>query len=125
MANSMGFATSIREVKDFLVEHQAKVSEFADLARQPNPLTNSDSIQLGAEIDHEQLVIQTIKYGSVADRAGLKPRDRIVAINGQRMRSAYRLTQFIENMQNEPTEAEFIIEREGEELEISVDFTRS
>ncbi|MGB0562789.1 MAG: S1C family serine protease [Spirulinaceae cyanobacterium] len=124
MSNGIAFAVSIGEVTAFLDENQDKIRQAAHFARQPDPVTSLGLAQLGVEINNE-LLIHTVSYGSAADRAGLKPLDRIIAVNGRRMRLHRLFKNFLATMQNEPAEAEFTIERDGERQEILVDFTQS
>ncbi|MGB0562817.1 MAG: S1C family serine protease [Spirulinaceae cyanobacterium] len=119
----IGFATSVAQVKAFLGQHQAAIASAAAQARQPRPSLPSpapqEPVQLGIEITAD-LIIRGVERGSVAERVGLQPGDRLIAINRQRVRSVRELQQF---MQSQPRQALLTIARYRRLATVQVDFT--
>ncbi|MEM8638416.1 MAG: trypsin-like peptidase domain-containing protein [Cyanobacteria bacterium P01_G01_bin.54] len=119
----IGFATSVERVKAFLDQHQAAIAEAATQARQPQPSLPipepQEPVQLGIEITPD-LIIRGVARGSIAERVGLQPGDRLIAINQQRIRSLRDLQQFI---QSQPSQALLTIARYRRLATVQVDFT--
>lgn len=79
----IGFATSVEIARQFIQTAQANRNRpgSGSVATTPAP---RQQVRLGVVID-ENLAIQDIQAGSLADRIGLRPGDRILAANGQRL----------------------------------------
>jgi serine protease Do len=83
----IGFATSAIVARDFIQNNRNRTP--TTIASAP---TNT---RLGVVLDARTLVIQGIERGSLADRVGLRPGDRLLAINGQRLYQAEELQKFL------------------------------
>lgn len=83
----IGFATSAIVARDFIQNNRNRTP--ASVAAVPS------NTRLGVVLDSRTLVIQGIEQGSLADRVGLRPGDRLLAINGQRLYSAEELQEFL------------------------------
>lgn len=87
----IGFATSADAARTLIARSQNAIAS----GTRPNPLPEREQPRLGVEIA-PNLVVQSIERGSVADRVGLRPGDRIVAINRRRLRSVGEILAFME-----------------------------
>ncbi len=76
----IGFATSAPTVRTFL-------------AQAPQSSTGP---RLGVTIDAQTFVIQEIARNSIASRAGLRPGDRILAVNNQPLRDVQELIDYLD-----------------------------
>lgn len=104
----IGFATNLSAVLAFLDREQEAIAQATQLARQPQPTaprlppTNQRSarspepVTLGIEITSD-LIIRAVESGSVADTSGLRPGDRIVAIDRRRVLSVRDIQAFLQN----------------------------
>jgi regulator of sigma E protease len=63
------------------------------------------------------VVIDRVAPGAAADRAQLKPGDRIVAMNGEQIRNSEQATQYIREFKGE--QLRLTIERDGKQIEIA------
>ncbi|MCS6958653.1 MAG: trypsin-like peptidase domain-containing protein [Pseudanabaenaceae cyanobacterium SKYGB_i_bin29] len=77
----IGFATSAIAARNFI--HQT--------ANRPTPPPESRGQRLGVTIDTQTFTIQEINPNSIASRVGLRPGDRILAINNQPLRDVQEL----------------------------------
>jgi len=73
---------------------------------------------LGIQLDAD-MEIQDVVKDSLAEKAGLKPGDRLVKLNGVQIGDTIMLVQA---MQSAPKESKLIVRREGKELEVAVTF---
>lgn len=72
---------------------------------------------IGAFPDATPIVASLVK-GDVAEKAGLKPGDLLLAVNGERMTQPAQLTEAISKNADKPTD--ILIRREGQEMHINV-----
>jgi regulator of sigma E protease len=63
------------------------------------------------------VVIDSVAQGAAADRAQLKPGDRILAMDGEQIRNSEQATQYIREFKGE--QIRLTIEREGKQIEIA------
>ncbi|MDY6785421.1 MAG: trypsin-like peptidase domain-containing protein [Cyanobacteriota bacterium] len=94
----IGFATSANAARAFVAQSQNAIASGArpnPSGTRPNPLPERGQPRLGVEIA-SNLVVQSIERGSLAHRLGLRPGDRIVAINRRRLRNVRQLLAFLE-----------------------------
>ena len=63
------------------------------------------------------VIINGIVPGAAADRAQLKPGDRLISINGEQIRNSEQATQYIREFKGE--ELRIVVEREGRQVEIA------
>jgi serine protease Do len=87
----IGFATSATIARDFIETNRNR--NPGTIATSPAPVPANT--RLGVVLDARTLTIQGIERGSLADRAGLRPGDRLLAINGQRLYRATDLQAFL------------------------------
>ncbi len=97
----IGFATSAVTASQFIAQNRNRVDDGAAVARSnPTPdISRGDSDnspRLGVAVD-QTLVIQSVEAGSVASELGLKPGDRILAVNRRRVRHAEQLVNFLDS----------------------------
>jgi serine protease Do len=87
----IGFATSATAARPLLARAREAIASGATTVEPPE----SARPRLGVEVAAD-LVIQSIERNSLAARLGLRPGDRIVAINRHRLRSVNELIAFME-----------------------------
>ncbi|MBD0370573.1 MAG: RIP metalloprotease RseP [Pyrinomonadaceae bacterium] len=63
------------------------------------------------------VVIDRVSQGAAADRAQLKPGDRLLAIDGEQIRNSEQATQYIREFKGE--QLRLTIERDGQQMEIA------
>lgn len=105
----IGIATNGLIAQDFIAQHRHKTIDSApvgsgNIARR----ADSDTPRLGITVDARSLIIQSIQRGSLADRVGLRPGDRLLAINGRRLRHASQVVSFLDR---KPQSAVFTVAR--------------
>jgi serine protease Do len=91
-ANTIGFAIPIAVVKQILpqLEKTGRVAR-GFLGVQPQPITQDMVDNLGLKSTQGALMADVVK-GSPADKAGIKPGDVVVALNGKPVSDANQLT---------------------------------
>ncbi|TVQ57869.1 MAG: serine protease [Spirulina sp. DLM2.Bin59] len=109
----IGFATNIAAV-EALIDRSREAIATATASRQDNPAPppqasrpTGNAIRLGVSMTPD-LRIQGVERGSLAARMGLRPGDRLVAINRQQIRSVEDLLLFLNS---NPDAALFTIAR--------------
>ncbi|WP_254173202.1 S1C family serine protease [Planktothrix pseudagardhii] len=107
--SGIGFATSAPIARQFIQQVISAVSL---------PQSGS-SPRLGVNIDRETLVIESVEPGSVAARAGLRRGDRLVAVNGRRLREIDQLLRFLNSR---PTPAVLTVDRNRQLGEVRINF---
>ncbi|MEC4893151.1 MAG: trypsin-like peptidase domain-containing protein [Oscillatoria sp. PMC 1051.18] len=89
----IGFATSATEVERFLVQARNNPTN----PRNSGATTaQGEPPRLGVSVDANTLIIQAVERGSLAARIGLRPGDRIVAVNRRRVRDVRQLLSFLD-----------------------------
>jgi len=97
-----------------------RIADLQDLV----PRTGLRSLQpgkrkmLGVQLDDGMQVVELVKDGP-ADKAGVKVGDKLVKVNGQQVGDVVMLGQAI---QTAPKESKIVVQREGKEQEIPVQF---
>jgi serine protease Do len=118
----IGFATSAEAVRAFLSRSQDAIASAAQLNSTPSRSLPSPSpaerSRLGVAVASD-LTIQAVERGSLADRLGLRPGDRIIAINQRRLGSVLDLLAFLET---HPNSALFTFARNRRLATVQVDF---
>jgi len=120
----IGLATSALVARDFIERNRNNTSS--------NPRSNSDrdrtiarrnsrpsGYRLGVTVDAQTLVIQQVQHGSLAQRVGLRTGDRLLAINGRRLRSVRQVQTFLNRR---PTTAVLTIARNRRLANVRVRF---
>ncbi len=75
--------------------------------------------RLGVNIDQATLTIESVEPGSVAASAGLRRGDRLVAVNGRRLRQIDQLLRFLDSR---PTSAVLTVDRDRQLGEVRINF---
>jgi membrane-associated protease RseP (regulator of RpoE activity) len=75
--------------------------------------------RLGAIINPQSLVVQRIEFGSPAERAGLQPGDRLVAVNGDYLEGFDQLQALL---RQRPSSAIFVIDRNQEFSNVQINW---
>ncbi len=109
----IGFATSVRVARDFIARN-------ASIDINPDRLYESagDRPRLGVTVNQRMMVLQ-VDRGSPAERAGLMDGDRLVGINGQRVRNIDDVKSFLDRR---PGSIVLIYIRNGSRARTQVNF---
>lgn len=83
------------------------------------PPSSSSGRRLGLVVDAETLVVEIVKPGSPAERAGLSVGDRLLAVNGTALKTVDEL---LEVLNQNPGSAVLTIDRQQQQQEIRVSF---
>lgn len=86
----IGFATSITVAKDFIAQNRNS-SNPNTVTERSSPLTP----RLGVTVDAQTLVVLGVQPGSPAANLGLRRGDRLIAIDGRRLRGIQDLQTFL------------------------------
>jgi len=89
----IGFATSVRVARDFIARNAGINIDHPPDRRTPYEYGN-DRPRLGVTVNQRMMVLQ-VDPDSPADRAGLMDGDRLVGINGQRVRNIDDVKSFL------------------------------
>jgi len=112
----IGFATSADAVKTFIARSRDRRNPNPNITRSPR--RQSSPPRLGVEVTPD-LVIHAVQRNSLAARIGLRPGDRIVAINRRRVTTVLDLLSFLET---QPRSAQLTIARHRRLATVTVDF---
>ncbi len=86
----IGFATNVLVAKAFIEQNRNR-SNSSDFALESAPANS----RLGVTVDARTLVILGVQSGSIAANVGFRPGDRLIAIDGQRLRGIQDLQDFL------------------------------
>ncbi len=118
----IGFATNVRVAQAFVERNRRnpgpESTEPLASRKLPAP-SRASSSQLGVVVDPDTLQIQQVRPGSAARAAGLRPGDRIVGVNGYRVRTIDDLAAFLER---QPRAAVFVVLRDRRLGLVEVEF---
>ncbi|HEY9903274.1 MAG TPA: trypsin-like peptidase domain-containing protein [Candidatus Sericytochromatia bacterium] len=110
----IGFATSAVVAKDFIQQNRNRSTPSTTVERPPSSTPN-----LGVTLDARTLVILGVQPGSLAANLGLRRGDRLLGINGRRLRGIQDLEAFLESR---PSSAIFTVGRNRSYANVRVDF---
>jgi len=82
----IGFATSAPTARTFIAQSRNR----------PNVAVNPQAPRLGVTVDGQTFIIQAVATNSIASRVGLRPGDRILAVNNQPLRDVEDLVEFLD-----------------------------
>ncbi len=110
----IGFATSAVVAKDFIQQNRNRSTPSTTVERPPSSTPN-----LGVTLDARTLVILGVQPGSLAANLGLRRGDRLLGINGRRLRGIQDLEAFLESR---PSSAIFTVGRNRSYANVRVEF---
>lgn len=110
----IGFATSVGVARDFIARH-AGTGGYQPERRPPY---ENDRPILGVTVNQRMMVLQ-VDPGSPAERAGLMDGDKLVGINGQRVRTIDDVKSFLDRR---PQSLVLIYIRDGRQVRTQVNF---
>lgn len=110
----IGFATSAVVARDFIEQNRNRTNPSTS-ALAPSPSTPL----LGVTVDAGTLVVLGVQPGSLAANLGLRRGDRLLAINGRRLRGIQDLQAFLETR---PSSGVFTIGRNRRLADVRVNF---
>ncbi len=112
----IGFATSALIAQNFIQQNRSRSTPSnSSVVQRPTP----SGARLGVTLDAQTFVIQTVLPGSPAAGIGLRPGDRLVAINGNRLREIGQLQAFLSR---QPNAAVLTVQRNRRLANVRVDF---
>ncbi|WP_439638063.1 trypsin-like peptidase domain-containing protein [Spirulina sp.] len=117
----IGFATHLQAVEQLIARSRDQIATARNLAQQPAPPPpppTASQIRLGVAMTPD-LIIQGVERGSIAAQSGLRPGDRILAINRRRIRSVDDILTFLSSG---PDAALFTIARDRRLANIPIRF---
>ncbi len=83
----IGFATNVSTARAFIAQSRNN---------RPTPNIATKGPRLGVTIDGQTFVIQEVATNSIASRVGLRPGDKILAVNNQPLRDVQELVEFLD-----------------------------
>ncbi|WP_254567614.1 S1C family serine protease [Oscillatoria sp. HE19RPO] len=118
----IGFATSATVAEDFIAANRSRtVAQGTSRTPSPSPSpsrSTSPPPRLGVEVN-AGLVIQSVERGSPAAQIGLRSGDRLLGVNGTRLR---RIEQLLAFLNTRPNSAVFTISRGRRVANVRVNF---
>lgn len=112
----IGFATSVTVAKEFIEQNRNRtVPNPGTTALTPSPSTPL----LGVTLDARTLLILGVQPGSLAANLGIRPGDRLIAIDGRRLRGIQDLQAFLGSR---PKTAIFTVARNRRLANVQVNF---
>ncbi|MGL5062803.1 MAG: S1C family serine protease [Microcoleus sp.] len=112
--SGIGFATSAPVAQRFIQQVIARSNSDDRTFSEQNPPR-----RLGVNIDRSNLSIDSVERDSVAAAAGLRRGDRLVAVNGRRLRQIDQLLRFLEGG---PDTMLLTVERDRQLREVRINF---
>ncbi|MCS6781821.1 MAG: trypsin-like peptidase domain-containing protein [Gloeomargarita sp. SKYBB_i_bin120] len=113
----IGFATSILNAREFIAQNRN--NPIPKVATPPVPPTPAQGFRLGIALDPETLVIQDVEPNSPAELIGLRPGDRLLALNGRPLEDAEELRAYL---QRRPRAMLLTVARQGRIANVLVQF---
>lgn len=116
----IGFATSATVAQDFIATNRSRtVAQGTDRTPSPSPSeSTAPPPRLGVEVN-AGLVIQSVERGSPAARIGLRSGDRLLGVNGTRLR---RIEQLLAFLNTRPNSAVLTVSRGRQVANVRVNF---
>lgn len=116
----IGFATSATVAEDFIAANRSRtVAQGTSRTPSPSPSrSTAPPPRLGVEVN-AALVIQSVERGSPAAEIGLRSGDRLLGVNGTRLR---RIEQLLAFLNTRPNSAVFTISRGRRVANVRVNF---
>ncbi len=107
----IGFATSVLQAREFIAQNR----------NNPNPplAKRGDGIRLGVLLDPETLTIREVEPNSLAQWIGLRPGDRLLAVNGRPLENPATLRAILER---QPRAMVLTVARQGQVADVFIQF---
>ncbi|MEN9273772.1 MAG: trypsin-like peptidase domain-containing protein [Gloeomargarita sp. DG02_4_bins_56] len=115
----IGFATSILNAQDFIAQNRNNPGSAVATAPEPPRSPVQQGVRLGVALDPNTLVIQEVEPNSPAQAIGLRPGDRLLAVNGFPLDDPEELRAFLERR---PRALVLTVARQGRVANVFVRF---
>ncbi|MFN3927972.1 MAG: trypsin-like peptidase domain-containing protein [Pseudanabaenaceae cyanobacterium] len=92
----ISFSTSVGAVRSFVAQN-ANNPPIARVPEQPRRGVSPDRPRLGVTVNTDTLIIESVQPGSIASRVGLRPGDRLLALNGRRLEDVQELIDYLDS----------------------------
>ncbi len=115
----IGFATSILNAQDFIAQNRNNPGSAVATAPEPPRSPVQQGVRLGVALDPNTLVIQEVEPNSPAQAIGLRPGDRLLAVNGFPLDDPEELRAFLERR---PRALVLTVARQGRVANVLVRF---
>lgn len=122
----IGFATSATIARNFIEQNRLRTVPDSQTAQQRSstgrssiPQQRSSPPRLGVALDSRNFMIQAVEPGSLADEIGLRAGDRLLGVNGRRLRRVEQLTAFLDTR---PSSAVLTVSRGRRVAHVRVNF---
>ncbi|APB33513.1 serine protease [Gloeomargarita lithophora Alchichica-D10] len=117
----IGFATSVLNAQEFIAQNRNNSAPA--LAAEPRPnrpnVPNPQGVRLGVALDPETLTVREVEPNSPAQVIGLRPGDRLLAVNGRPLEDPEELRAFLERR---PRAMVLTVARQGRVANVLVRF---
>lgn len=121
----IGFATSVLSAQEFIAQNRnnsgsAVAAQPEPRPNRPNqPNTNPQGVRLGVALDPETLTVRDVEPNSPAQVIGLRPGDRLLAVNGRPLDDPEELRAFLDRR---PRAMVLTVARQGRVANVLVRF---
>ncbi len=121
----IGFATSVLSAQEFIAQNRnnsgsAVATQPEPRPNRPNlPNTNPQAVRLGVALDPETLTVRDVEPNSPAQVIGLRPGDRLLAVNGRPLDDPAELRAFLDRR---PRAMVLTVARQGRVANVLVRF---
>lgn len=99
--SGISFATSILSARTFIAQNSNRPPIASNPRPDIDPRDNRNNSpvgpRLGLTVNTETLTIESVQPNSLASRNGLRPGDRLIGLNGRRLRSVTQLVQYLDS----------------------------
>jgi serine protease Do len=112
----IGFATSVLQAREFIARNRNNPSPALAQRREP---PRTQGIRLGVALDPETLTIREVEPNSLAQWIGLRPGDRLLAVNGRPLEHPAELRAFLER---QPRAMVLTVARQGQVADVFIQF---
>jgi S1-C subfamily serine protease len=118
----IGFATSVLSAQEFIAQNRNNSGSAVATQPEPRPSlpnTNPQAVRLGVALDPETLTVRDVEPNSPAQVIGLRPGDRLLAVNGRPLDDPAELRAFLDRR---PQAMVLTVARQGRVANVLVRF---
>lgn len=116
----IGFATSILNAQAFIAQNRNNPGPAVASRPEARPnLPNAQGVRLGVALDPETLTVRDVEPNSPAEAIGLRPGDRLLAVNGWPLEDPEELRAFLDRR---PRAMVLTVARQGRVANVLVRF---